>query len=46
MASFSEKTDLPGNDPYEREKFVLKRLLLREEYVKLEELADELYLRN
>ncbi len=44
MASFSEKTDLPGNDPYEREKFVLKRLLLREEYVKLEELADELYI--
>lgn len=43
IRQFLQRLDLTDGDEQDREKYILKKLLLNGEYVKLESLADELF---
>lgn len=43
IRQFLQRLDVLSGDEFDREKYILKKLLLNGEYVKLESLADELF---
>ena len=44
IQQFLQRLDLAFGNELDREKYVLRKILLNERYVKLEELADELFI--